>query len=99
MSWSGSPGLPPDGALDSVTVMTVASPAPVLEPIRGVADEAGRFTPVPCHGGPISAPSDFEQALQLVPRPNGFGGASSIERLLTEAAIVDRVARFGAVRR
>ena len=62
-----------------------------------MADEAGRFIPVLCHGGPISEPSDFEQALHLVPRPNGFVGASSIERLPTEAPIVDRVTRFRAV--
>lgn len=76
---------------------TVASLAAVLEAICEAADEAGRFTPVLCHGGPISEHSDFKEALQLVPRLNGFVGASSIERLPTEAAVVDGVARFRAV--
>ena len=91
-------GLTTGGMIGAADRRTVASLAPVLEEICEVADEAGRFVPVLCHGGPISEPSDLEEALRLVPRLNGFVGASSIERLPTESAIVDRVARFRAVR-
>ena len=91
-------GLTTGGMIGASDRRTVASLVPVLEAICAVAGEAGRFIPVLCHGGPISEPSDLEEALQLVPRLNGFVGASSIERLPTETAIVDRVARFRAVR-
>ena len=92
-------GLTTGGMIGASDRRTVASLAPLLEEICGVADRAGRFVPVLCHGGPISEPSDLEEALRLVPRLSGFVGASSIERLPTEAAIVDRVARFRAVDR
>ena len=92
-------GLTTGGMIGASDRRTVGSLVPVLEDVCGVADAAGRFTPVLCHGGPISEPSDLEEALRLVPRLNGFVGASSIERLPTEAAIVDRVTRFRAVRR
>ncbi len=91
-------GLTTGGMIGASDRRTVGSLVPVLEEICGVADAAGRFIPVLCHGGPISEPADLEEALRLVPRLNGFVGASSIERLPTEAAIVDRVARFRAVR-
>lgn len=91
-------GLTAGGMIGASDRRTVGSLVPVFEEICGVADAAGRFIPVLCHGGPISEPADLEEALRLVPRLNGFVGASSIERLPTEAAIVDRVARFRAVR-
>ena len=91
-------GLTTGGMIGASDKRTVGSLVPVLEEICEVADAAGRFIPVLCHGGPISEPSDLEEALRLVPRLNGFVGASSIERLPTESAIVDRVARFLAVR-
>ena len=92
-------GLTTGGMIGASDQRTVDSLAPVLEDICRVADTAGRFIPVLCHGGPISEPSDLAEALRLVPRLNGFVGASSIERLPTESAIVDRVAGFRAVRR
>lgn len=91
-------GLTTGGMIGAADRRTVGSLVPVLEEICGVADAAGRFIPVLCHGGPISEPADLEEALRLVPRLNGFVGASSIERLPTETAIVERVARFRAVR-
>jgi len=89
-------GLTTGGMIGASDRRTVESLVPVLEEICRVADAAGRFIPVLCHGGPISEPADLEEALRLVPRLNGFVGASSIERLPTESAIVDRVARFRA---
>ena len=90
-------GLTTGGMIGASDRRTVGSLVPVLEEICGVADAAGRFIPVLCHGGPISEPANLEEALRLVPRLNGFVGASSIERLPTESAIVDRIARFRAV--
>ena len=92
-------GLTKGGMSGASDARTVESVTPVLEEICAAADAAGRFIPVLCHGGPIAQPSDLEATLRLVPRINGFVGASSIERLATESAIVDQVTRFRAVRR
>lgn len=50
-----------------------------------------------CHGGPISSPEDAEYVLRNTPQINGFYGASSMERLPTELALVDQTRRFKAL--
>ena len=49
---------------------------------------------VMCHGGPIAMPDDARYILERVEGVDGFYGASSMERLPTEAAITDQVRRF-----
>jgi predicted TIM-barrel enzyme len=44
-----------------------------------------------CHGGPIAEPEDVAYVLASCPDCHGFYGASSIERLPTEAAIKNTV--------
>ena len=92
-------GLTRGGMVGASDRRSIESVAPVLEEICEATGAAGRFIPVLCHGGPIAEPADLEAILRLVPRVNGFVGASSIERLPTEAAIVDRVTRFRAIGR
>ena len=87
-------GLTAGGMVGADDRRTVESVAPTLRAICDSVDKAGPFRPVLCHGGPISGPDDLAAAIRLVPRLNGFVGASSIERLATEMAIVDRVRQF-----
>ena len=87
-------GLTTGGMVGADDRRTVRSVAPTLQAICDSVDEAGPFRPVLCHGGPISGPDDLTAAISLVPRLNGFVGASSIERLATETAIVNRVRQF-----
>lgn len=47
-----------------------------------------------CHGGPFDEPENVRRALAAMPGINGFFGASSIERLPTERAIVEQVRAF-----
>ena len=47
-----------------------------------------------CHGGPIAEPSDVAEIFQTTRGIAGFFGASSIERLPTEPAIVAQVQAF-----
>jgi predicted TIM-barrel enzyme len=64
-------------------------------------DAAKRVNPdviVLCHGGPIATPEDAQYVLQRTRGVNGFFGASSIERLATEAAIESQTRRFKAIR-
>jgi predicted TIM-barrel enzyme len=47
-----------------------------------------------CHGGPIANPSDAEYIIKNT-RAQGFVGASSIERLPVEKAVIEAVKQFG----
>jgi predicted TIM-barrel enzyme len=47
-----------------------------------------------CHGGPIANPEDAEFVLRNTQACNGFYGASSMERLPTETALIDQTRRF-----
>ncbi len=51
-----------------------------------------------CHGGPIAEPADVAEVFRQTRGIAGFFGASSIERLPTEPAIVEQVRRFTALR-
>lgn len=46
------------------------------------------------HGGPVSSPADAEYVLTRAPGTDGFYGASSMERVPTERAIVAEVSAF-----
>lgn len=47
-----------------------------------------------CHGGPVSVPEDAEYVLRNTRGVHGFYGASSMERLPTEIAIMEQVKKF-----
>jgi predicted TIM-barrel enzyme len=48
------------------------------------------------HGGPVSEPADAEYILRSTRHCHGFYGASSMERLPTERAMVDQTKQFKA---
>jgi predicted TIM-barrel enzyme len=69
--------------------------------VQAMADAALEVRPdvlVLCHGGPIAEPSDVAEVFRLTTGIVGFFGASSVERLPTEPAIVEQVRRFAALR-
>jgi predicted TIM-barrel enzyme len=90
-------GLTSGGMIGAKGERTIESVVAELADVCETVDLSGRPIPVLCHGGPIAEPADLERVLELVPRINGFVGASSIERLPTESAIADRVTRFRSV--
>jgi predicted TIM-barrel enzyme len=51
-----------------------------------------------CHGGPIATPEDAEFILRHCQACHGFYGASSMERLPVESALVERARRFKEIR-
>ncbi len=68
--------------------------------IQEMADEAKSVRQdiiVLCHGGPIAEPADAEYILQRTHGVDGFFGASSIERLATEASISEQARRFKSI--
>jgi predicted TIM-barrel enzyme len=70
----------------------------VVEDISGILMEISRSirkdTVLLSHGGPIVNPADVRRVMELVPGVAGFVGASSVERLASEEAIVKRVREF-----
>ena len=49
---------------------------------------------VVCHGGPISGPDEAAEVIRDVPGVQGFLGASSMERMPTEVAMVEHMSRY-----
>ncbi len=90
-------GLTTKGSIGAKTSLTLVDAA---NRVQSLCDAAKRVNPeilVLCHGGPISEPSDVEYILANTKGIVGFFGASSIERLPTEIAIVQCVKQFKQV--
>ena len=69
--------------------------------VQAMADAAWSVRPdllVLCHGGPIAEPADVAEVYRRTRGIVGFFGASSIERLPTEPAIVAQVRSFASIR-
>jgi len=68
--------------------------------VQAMHDAAKDVNPeilVLCHGGPIAEPEDAEYVLNRTNGIVGFYGASSMERLPTEQAIIQNTKRFKAI--
>ena len=91
-------GLTTKGAIGATSALTLEE-APAK--VQAIADAAKGVNPdviVLCHGGPNSMPEDAEYVHQRTEGVHGFYGASSMERLPTEAAIKTQMERFKAIR-
>lgn len=70
--------------------------------VSAIAEAAKSVRPdvfVLCHGGPIAMPLDAQHILDRVPACDGFYGASSMERLPAEIAIIQQTRDFKSLRR
>ena len=68
--------------------------------IQAMHDAAKRVNPeilVLCHGGPIAEPDDAQYILDHTEGIVGFFGASSMERLPVEVAMIENMRRFKAI--
>jgi len=92
-------GLTVGGAIGAETAARLYDCVPRINGIvmaaRGVRDDVI----VLCHGGPIATPEDATYILAQCPDCHGFYGASSMERLPTEVALIEQTRRFKAIRR
>ena len=90
-------GLTTSGTIGAKTAITLAES---VKRVQAMADAAKAVNPdslVLCHGGPIAEPDDVKYVLRHTRGVVGFFGASSIERLPTEVAMVECVKRFKSV--
>jgi predicted TIM-barrel enzyme len=87
-------GLTTGGAIGAGTALTLADCVPRINDWAAAARRARKDVIVLCHGGPIALPADAAYILDHCPEVNGFYGASSMERLPTEAAITEQTRQF-----
>lgn len=90
-------GLTTKGSIGATTAVSLEE-APTL--VQAMHDAAKAVNPdiiVLCHGGPIAEPEDAAYVLERTTGVVGFYGASSMERLPTEAAITENMKRFKAI--
>jgi predicted TIM-barrel enzyme len=92
-------GLTTGGAIGAETAMTLDAAMERVSEIAQAALSVRDDVIVLCHGGPISSPEDAALILKNCRQCHGFYGASSMERLPTEVALVDQTRSFKQIRR
>jgi predicted TIM-barrel enzyme len=90
-------GLTTKGTIGARTALTLEEAARRVQALHDAGKAVNPDVLVLCHGGPIAEPEDAAYVLRHTRGAAGFFGASSIERLPTEAAITDCVRRFKGI--
>jgi len=91
-------GLTSAGLLGAKTGLSLADAAERVQQIRDACAAQRPDVLVVCHGGPIATPDDAQQVLQQTEGVAGFLGASSMERIPVEEAMVDTMRRFKSIK-
>ena len=87
-------GLTTKGAIGAQTAKTLDECVELVQAMHDAAKEVDPDVLVLCHGGPIAEPEDAAYVLERTRGVVGFFGASSMERLPTEAAVTETMRRF-----
>lgn len=87
-------GLTSSGLIGAQTTLSLDESVTQVKAIHDAAKGTREDVIVLCHGGPIAMPEDAQYILDRVPGVAGFYGASSIERLATEVALIDSTKKF-----
>jgi predicted TIM-barrel enzyme len=91
-------GLTTKGTIGATTALTLEEAARQVQAMHDAAKRVRSDVLVLCHGGPIAEPADAQYVLDHTEGVVGFYGASSMERLPVEPAIIGRVREFAALR-
>ncbi|WP_131113622.1 phosphoenolpyruvate hydrolase family protein [Lichenihabitans psoromatis] len=92
-------GLTTGGTIGAATAFTLEDCVARINAIAEAARTVRSDVILLCHGGPIAMPEDAASILSRCPDCHGFYGASSMERLPTEQALVAQTRAFKAMRR
>jgi predicted TIM-barrel enzyme len=87
-------GLTTGGSIGAGTALKLADCVEPINAYAAAAKAVNRDMLVLCHGGPIATPEDASWILSRCADCHGFYGASSMERLPTEAALTETTRRF-----
>jgi len=91
-------GVTTGGAIGATTAKTLEQSVKLIDEWAEAARKIRKDVIVIAHGGPISSPSDVEYVLNHSEHCSGFYGASSVERLPVETAIVEQIKSFKKLR-
>ncbi|MFW7268318.1 phosphoenolpyruvate hydrolase family protein [Gluconacetobacter sp. Hr-1-5] len=92
-------GLTTGGSIGAETAFTLEDSIKLINEISDAAKSVRDDVILLCHGGPIAMPADAQTVLDACPDCHGFYGASSMERLPTETALVAQTRSFKAMTR
>jgi predicted TIM-barrel enzyme len=91
-------GLTTGGTIGAETALKLADCVGLIDAWAKAARAVREDVIVLCHGGPIATPEDAAFVLRACRACHGFYGASSMERLPTETALVETVRKFKEIR-
>jgi predicted TIM-barrel enzyme len=92
-------GLTTGGSIGAETAPSLDDCVARINSWAEAAREIRKDVIVLCHGGPIAQPADAAYVIDRCPGCHGFYGASSMERLPTEAAIAEQTRQFKRIER
>ena len=92
-------GLTTGGSIGASTALKLADTVPLVNAWAAAARAVNPEVIVLCHGGPIATPDDARYVLVHCTGCQGFYGASSMERLPTETALIETTRRFTQIQR
>jgi predicted TIM-barrel enzyme len=87
-------GLTTGGSIGAETSLKLEDCPAMVDAWAEAALKVNKDVVVLVHGGPVAMPEDAEFILNNTKNCHGFYGASSMERLPTEIALVEQTARF-----
>ena len=87
-------GVTTKGAIGAKSSLTLDECVSRIQAIHDVCIKINPQVIVLCHGGPLAEPDDVKYLLARTQGIKGFFGASSMERLPTEIALVGNTKRF-----
>ena len=90
-------GLTTGGSIGSRTALKLADCPALVEEWAEAALKVNKDAIIIVHGGPVSMPGDAQFILSNTKNCHGFYGASSMERLPTEIALVEQTKAFKAI--
>jgi predicted TIM-barrel enzyme len=90
-------GLTTGGAIGAETALKLKDCPKLISQWAEAAKKIRKDVIVLCHGGPIASPADAEFVMKNTPGIHGFYGASSMERLPTEIALVQQTKDFKSI--
>ena len=92
-------GLTTGGTIGAETAKSLDDCVPLIQAMHDAAKRVNPEILVLCHGGPIAEPDDAAYILEHTEGIVGFFGASSMERLPVEVAMIENMRRFKAIGR
>lgn len=91
-------GVTTGGVIGATTAKSLEESVKLIDEWAEAARRIRKDVIVIAHGGPISSPEDVDYVLKHSVHCNGFYGASSVERLPVETAIVNQIKSFKSLK-